>query len=127
MRAADEHRRARANPGRSLFGALTVTVAVDVGMVVAMVVAMVIAMASVLGVSAVGSTPGGGEQLVLAVAVVTALTTSLFCISRTPSAGMRLQKTATTGASGHIEAPTAYWCALAAPRRPQRPRAPGQG
>lgn len=31
------------------------------------------------------------------------------------------------GASGHIEAPSAYWCALPVSHQPQRPRAPGRG
>ncbi len=30
------------------------------------------------------------------------------------------------GASGHVEASTAYWCAVPTPRLPARPRAPGQ-
>ena len=26
----------------------------------------------------------------------------------------------------HVEAPTAYWCSVSAPSRPERPRAPGR-
>lgn len=32
----------------------------------------------------------------------------------------------TGGASEHVDAPTAYWCAVPVPRRPAQPRAPGQ-
>lgn len=109
MRAANDHRSAA--PGRAFTAACAVAVMLTVTVSVVM--------------GAVGGTPGGGE-LVLAVAVMTALTTSLLAVSRTASPVVRVQ-TPSTGASGHIEAPTAYWCALAAPRRPQRPRAPGLG
>ena len=108
MRAADEHR--RAVPGRAFVWACAVAVT---GIIVV-----------VMG--AVGGTPGGGENLVLAVALATALATTLLSNARTASPMVRVQ-TASTGASGHVEASTAYWCALAAPRRPLRPRAPGQG
>ncbi|MDN5765288.1 MAG: hypothetical protein L0H96_07985 [Humibacillus sp.] len=116
MRAANEQRRPA--PGRAFFWAcaFSVGVTVAIGVVIGTVVG------TALG--AAGGTPGGVE-LVLAVAVVSALTTSLLAISRTASPVVRAQ-TAATGASGHIEASTAYWCAVTAPRRPQRPRAPGR-
>ncbi|OFE16674.1 hypothetical protein BA895_03590 [Humibacillus sp. DSM 29435] len=108
MRVADWHRRAA--PGRALVWACPVAVTLIVTVVL----------------GAAGGTPGGGQHLVLAVAVATALTTLLLASGRTASPAVPV-RTATTGASGHIEASTAYWCAVAAHRRPQRPRAPEQG
>lgn len=116
MRAASEQRRPA--PGRAFFWscAFSVGVTVAIGVVIGTVVG------TAMGVA--GGTPGGGE-LVLAVAMVTALTTALVAVSRTAAPVVRVP-TAATGASGHIQASTAYWCAVTAPRRPQRPRAPGR-
>ncbi len=105
MRVADWHRRAAS--GRVLLCACAVAVTLIVTAVV----------------GAAGGTPGG-QHLVLALAVAIVLTTALLSSARTASPVVRV-RTAATGASGHIDASTAYWCALAAPRRPQRPRAPG--
>lgn len=116
MHAANEHRRSA--PGRVLVRAGVVAVAATVIVTVTVIITVIM--------GAVGGTPGGGQHLVVAVAVATAITTSLLSSARTASPVMRV-RTASTGASGHIEASTAYWCALAVPRRPQRPRAPGQG
>ena len=112
MRATDEHRRPA--PGRLLGRAGDVAVTVILTVIVTVLM------------GAVGGTPGYGQHLVLAVAVATVITTSLLSSGRAASSVVRVP-TASTGASGHIEAATAYWCALAAPRRPQRPRAPEQG
>ena len=114
MRAANDHRRPAV--GRVLVRAGDVAVTVTVILTAIVTVVM----------GAVGGTPGGGQHLVLAVAVATAITSSLLSSGRAASSVVRVP-TASTGASGHIESSTAYWCALAAPRRPQRPRAPGQG
>ena len=67
----------------------------------------------------------GGAELLLAVTVAAALATSLLCTARAASPVL-LGQAASSGASGHVEAPTAYWCALRAPRAPRRPRAPGR-
>lgn len=78
----------------------------------------------VIGASSLGS-PGDHLALTVTVTAVGVLT-SLWMRPACPAPSRRLRVPA-WGASGHVQASTAYWCAVPAPRRPQRPRAPGQG
>ena len=91
----------------------------------AFTVAGVVAIAVIVAMGAVGGAAGGGEPLVLAVAVMATLTTAALSATHAVPPARRVQSPS-RGASGHVEASTAYWCALSAPRRPQRPRAPGR-
>ena len=66
--------------------------------------------------------PSGGALLITAVA---ALAVVLSSVGRVARAIPDLPSQA-GGASGHVDAPTAYWCAVQVLRRPAQPRAPGQ-
>ena len=61
----------------------------------------------------------------LAAAAVAAMAAVLSSAGRVARA-VRELPSRTGGASGHVDAPTAYWCAVQVPRRPAQPRAPGQ-
>ncbi|WP_295697298.1 hypothetical protein [Lapillicoccus sp.] len=67
-------------------------------------------------------TPSGTAFLAAAVAALAVVLSSAGHVARPfPALPSR-----TGGASGHVDAPTAYWCAVQVPRRPAQPRAPGQ-
>lgn len=73
---------------------------------------------------ALASDVGGPAFLaVVAAAALSVAFASAVRLASTP----RPARLRSRSAVGHVDAPTAYWCALAVPVRPQRPRAPGQG
>lgn len=70
--------------------------------------------------------PGGSSgYALLAAAAVAALAAVLTRTGHLASARLQTSLRA-SGASGHVAAPTAYWCAVSVPHRPARPRAPGR-
>ncbi len=69
--------------------------------------------------------PSGGATLVAVVGLA-----ALAALSTSAARGgwaVPTVRCTSGGASGHVEAPTAYWCAVPTPALPARPRAPGQG
>lgn len=72
------------------------------------------------------STSLGGltAQALVATTVVAALAVALGRTAYRP-VRVRAVRAPSGRHRGHVEAPTAYWCAVSAPSRPQRPRAPG--
>ena len=71
------------------------------------------------------ASPGNLVGHALVAAAVTAVAIALGHTAYAPAA-LRPARVRSDRAGGHVEAPTAYWCAVAAPSRPQRPRAPGR-
>lgn len=70
--------------------------------------------------------PGGSSgYALLAAAAVAALAAVLTGTGHLASA-RRQSSSRASGTSGHVVAPTAYWCAVSVPHRPARPRAPGR-
>lgn len=65
------------------------------------------------------------SHVLLAVAAVAALTVALAANGQVAWTIVPV-RARVAGACGHVEAPTAYWCAVQPPSRPQRARAPGR-
>lgn len=71
------------------------------------------------------TTAVGGHVMLTAVAAAAALTALAAAVRSAAAPGpVRVQS---RSAVGHVDASTAYWCALPVPVRPHRPRAPGRG
>jgi hypothetical protein len=84
-------------------------------------VVVLTAVVLMLGVASPGNLVG---HALVAAAAVAALAIALGHTAYAPA--LRPVRVRSDRAGGHVEAPTAYWCAVAAPSRPQRPRAPGR-
>lgn len=91
------------------------------------VIAMAGALVSVVSVvSTEGSPALVGVSLALGMVMVCAWSAALRAAGRTSAMAVRARVRA-RGASGHVDAASAYWCAVPVPRRPRLPRAPGRG
>lgn len=92
------------------------------------VLALFAALATVFAL--VGVTKGGPDTTVVAAMLLGAAmlwsgSTSMRFAGRQASPAARMP-VPSRGCSGHVEAPSAYWCAVPTPARPRLPRAPGQ-
>lgn len=79
----------------------------------------------------VGVTGGANETALLAsmllgAALLVAGSGSVALAGRRAGGTLRMPLPS-RGCSGHVEAPSAYWCVVPAPARPRLPRAPGRG
>jgi len=97
----------------------------DVGAVPA-VAASLAAMVVVLLGTVLGTATGAGGAQVLLTAATVGLVTAVLATTAVRTVRPLPVRVHASGVPGAVPASTAYWCALEAPRCPQRPRAPGR-
>ena len=97
----------------------------DVGAVPAVAASLAAMVVVLLGTVLGTATGAGGAQVLLTAATVGVLTVVLATTAVRTVRPLPVRVHA-SGVPGAVPASTAYWCALEAPRCPQRPRAPGR-
>ena len=101
----------------------------DVGSLPALVASsaalVVVLVGSVTGALTVSLPDAGAGQVLLTAAAVGLLTAVLATAGQHVVQPLPVRANP-SGVAGAVPASTAYWCALAAPSCPQRPRAPGR-
>ena len=73
-----------------------------------------------------GTVTGAGAGQVLLTAATVGVLTSVLATTAVRTVRPLPVRVHASGVPGAVPASTAYWCALDAPRCPQRPRAPGR-